>query len=82
MRPIRAMYENRHLIFPDGSEPEGRMEVVVVFPDSGESAPARDKDAGKRFVEKWSGVLKGENIEGWKDQKADYLMDKSRENIA
>ncbi|MBU4272489.1 MAG: hypothetical protein KKE86_04080 [Planctomycetes bacterium] len=52
------------------------MEVIVVFPDPGESAPARDKDAGKRFVEKWSGVLKGENIEGWKEQKIAELEKK------
>ena len=76
MRPVRAMYENGHLIFPDGSGPEGRMEVVVVFPDPGESAPVRDKDAGKRFVEKWSGVLKEENIEGWKEQRIAELEKK------
>lgn len=76
MRPVKATYENGHLIFPGGSGPEGRMEVIVVFPDPGESAPARDKDAGKRFVEKWSGVLKGENIEGWKEQKIAELEKK------
>jgi hypothetical protein len=69
MRPIKAVYENGHLMFPDGTAPDGRMEVVVVFPDQSEPAPPRDKDAGKRFVEKWSGVLKGVDIEGWKEQR-------------
>jgi hypothetical protein len=56
-------------MFPEGAAPEGRMEVVVVFPDQCEPAPARDKDAGKRFVEKYLGILKGANIEGWKEQR-------------
>jgi hypothetical protein len=69
MRSVKAVYENGHLMFPDGSVPEGRMEVVVVFPDQGESSPPRDKDAGKRFVRQWTGILKGANIEGWKDRR-------------
>ncbi len=69
MRPVKAVYENGHLMFPEGLAPEGRMEVVVVFPDQGESAAPRDKDAGKRFVEKWTGVLKGVDIEGWEEQR-------------
>jgi len=69
MRSVKAIYENGHLRFPDGAAPEGRMEVVVVFPDEAEPDPPRDKDAGKRFVEEWSGVLKGVDIEGWKEQR-------------
>lgn len=69
MRSVKVVYENGHLIFPDGSGSEGRMEVVVVFPDQGEPIAPRDKNAGKRFVEKWTGVLKGVNIEGWKEQR-------------
>ena len=69
MPSVKAIYENGHLVFPEGNGPEGRMEVVVIFPDKSESAVHRDKDAGKRFVEKWSGVLKGVNIEGWKEQR-------------
>ena len=82
MRPVKVVYENGHLIFPEGSGPEGRMEVVVVFPDQGEPVAPRDKNAGKRFVEKWTGVLKGVNIEGWKDEKAEYLKGKPSENPA
>ena len=69
MRSVKVVYENGHLIFPEGSGPEGRMEVVVVFPEQSEPVAPRDKDAGKRFVEKWTGVLKGVNIEGWKEQR-------------
>ena len=47
----------------------GRMEVVIVFPDQSKLSPPRDKDAGKRFVKEWSGVLKGVDIEGWKEQR-------------
>jgi hypothetical protein len=47
------------------------MEVVVIFPDQGRPAPPRrkDKNAGKRFMQKWKGVLKGVNTEGWKEQR-------------
>ncbi len=76
MRPIKAVYDNGHLMFPDGAAPEGRMEVVVVFPDQCEPAPAPDKDAGKRFVEKWSGILKDSDIEGWKEDRIAYLEKK------
>lgn len=73
MRSVKAVYENGHLMFPDGPAPEGRMDVVVVFPDQlpdqGEPSPPRNKNAGKEFVEKWSGVLKGVDIEGWKEQR-------------
>jgi hypothetical protein len=70
MRPVKAVYENGHVIFPGESAPEGRMEVVIVFPDEGESPSLNpDKDAGKRFVEKWSGALKGVDIEGWKERR-------------
>jgi hypothetical protein len=78
MRTIKALYENGHLMFPEGVAPEGRMEVVVVFPDHAEPTAPRDKDAGKRFVEKWSGVLKGVNIEGWKEQRIAELEKKHR----
>ena len=69
MRRIRAVYEDGLLLFPEGPAPKGRMDVVVVFPDQGDRAAARDKDAGKRFVEKWAGILKGVDIEGWKEQR-------------
>jgi hypothetical protein len=70
MWAVTAIYDNGHLAFPEGTYPEGRMEVVVVFPDQAEPCPPRDKEAGKRFVEEWSGILKGTDIEGWKDRKA------------
>ncbi len=69
MLPVKAVYDNGYLTFPEGSTPEGRMEVVVVFPENEETPPVRDKDAGKRFVKKWSGVLQGADIEGWKEQR-------------
>jgi len=36
------------------------------------------KQAGKRFVEKWTGVFKGSSIEDWKDQKANDLQEKHK----
>ena len=82
MRSVNAVYENGRLFFPEGDGPEGRMEVVVVFPDQGESAPPRDKDAGKRFVREWSGILKGCDVSNWQDEKAEYLKGKPSENPA
>jgi hypothetical protein len=76
MQSMNAVYENGRLFFPEGNEPEGRMEVVVVFPDKSEPQPPRDKDAGKRFVKKWAGVLKGANIEDWKEQRIAELEKK------
>ena len=82
MRSVKAIYENGHLIFPEGNGPEGRMEVVVIFPDENRVRRPRDKDAGKRFVREWSGILKGCDISNWKDEKAEYLKGKPRENPA
>jgi hypothetical protein len=82
MRPIKAVYEDGHLMFPEGTAPEGRMEVVVVFPDQSEPSPPRDKNAGKRFVREWAGILKGCDVSDWKNQKADYLKGKPSENPA
>jgi hypothetical protein len=76
MRSARAVYENGHLVFPEGDGPEGRMEVVVVFPDKTETNRHHDRNAGKRFVEKWAGVLKDANIEGWKEQRIEELEKK------
>jgi hypothetical protein len=69
MRSMKAVYDNGHLLFPDGNGPEGRMDVVVVFPEKTQPASPRDKDAGKRFVEKWSGVLRGVELDNWKEQR-------------
>ena len=80
MHRIKGLYENGQVTFPDGAAPEGRMDVVVIFPDPREPAPSRDKDAGKRFVKEWSGILKGCDISDWKDQKAEYLKGKPGEN--
>jgi len=82
MPSVKAVYDNGHLVFPEGNGPEGRMEVVVIFPEKKEVTCPRDKNAGKRFVEEWSGILKGCDISNWKDEKADYLKGKPRENSA
>jgi hypothetical protein len=82
MRPIKAVYEDGHLMFPEGAAPEGRMEVVVIFPDQSEPSPPRDKDGGKRFDREWAGVLKGCDISNWKDEKAEYLKGRPSENPA
>lgn len=67
MQTLKAVYENGRLLFPEGTAPEGRMEVVVIFPEQAERSPAdaaepRDKDAGKRFVQECAGVLRGHDI--------------------
>ena len=82
MPSVKAIYENGHLVFPEGTAPEGRMEVVVIFPTRIEPAIYHDKDAGKRFVREWSGILKGCDISDWKDEKAEYLKRKPREDPA
>ena len=71
MRSVKAVYENGHLMFPEGNGPEGRMEVVVVFPDQGEPCPprSRDKDAGKRFVREVVGHPQRCDIEHWKERE-------------
>ena len=76
MRSAKAVYDNGHLVFPEGDGPEGRTEVVIVFPDKTETGRPRDRDAGKQFVEKWAGVLKDTNIEGWKEQRIEDLEKK------
>jgi hypothetical protein len=78
MPSVKAIYEDGQVVFPDGNGPEGRMEVVVVFPDHGQPAPPRgkDKNAGKRFVQKWKGILKGVNIEGWEEERIAELEKK------
>ena len=82
MQPVKAVYEDGRLTFPDGMAPEGRMEVVIVFPDQSEPVTPRDKDAGKRFVQEWAGILKGCDISDWKNERADYLKGKPSENPA
>lgn len=78
MQTMKAVYENGQLSFPEGTAPVGRMEVVVVFPEQTEKKAAdvaepRDTEAGKRFVQEWSGILQGCNIDNWKDEKAEYI---------
>lgn len=86
MRQVNAVYENGRLTLPDGLAPEGRLNVVVTFPDlspnPSEPVPARDKNAGKRFVREWMGVLEGCDVGNWKDEKAEYLKGKPHENPA
>jgi hypothetical protein len=79
MQTMKAVYDNGTLVFPEGVAPRGRMEVVVVFPEQVEAVSnnlieQRDKDAGKRFVREWSGILRGCNIDNWKDEKAAHLL--------
>jgi hypothetical protein len=72
MRSIKAVYDNGHLTLDGGSSPSGRMEVVVIFPGQEESIRPHDKDAGKRFVREWGGILEGCDVRGWKDRKAEH----------
>jgi hypothetical protein len=82
MRSVKAIYENGHLMFSEGTPPLGRMEVVVVFPETGETNPRRNTEAGKRFVQEWAGVLKGCDISRWTDDKAEFVKGTPHENPA
>ena len=75
MIAIKAVFDNGQVVFPPGTLPEGRREVIVTFLDE-ETTEKRDPEAGKRFVEKWGGSLKGMDIGDWKDQKADDILRK------
>ncbi len=76
MRSLRAIYENGQIIFPGGSAPQGKSIVIITFLDDDSSESGRRKDPGKRFVSKWRGVIRGRNVDDWKDQKAEYLKGK------
>jgi hypothetical protein len=75
MIAIKAVFDNGQVVFPPGTLPEGRREVIVTFLDE-ETMEKRDPEAGKRFVEKWCGVIKGADIDNWKDQKAEEILKK------
>ncbi len=80
MRSIKAVYENGHLVFPEGDGPEGRMEVVVVFPDKNQTDHNQAKGSGERFVREWSGILEGCDLGNWQENKADDLKETPSEN--
>lgn len=75
MHTIKGIFENGQIILPEGQYPMGRRDVIVLFPDV-DSPNAKDRTAGKKFVQKWQGILKGCNIDDWKDRKADDLQRK------
>jgi len=75
MIAVKAVFDNGQVVFPPRTRPEGRQDVIVTFLDE-DTTEKRDPEAGKRFIEKWSGVLKGANIENWKDQKAEDISKK------
>ena len=75
MRSVKAVYENGHLVFPETQPPKGRMNVVVTFLED-RGAPEADKNAGKLFVSRWTGIIRDSHIEGWKDHKAERLKEK------
>jgi hypothetical protein len=75
MIAVRAVFDNGQIVFQPGALPEGRREVIVTFLDE-ETPEKRDPEAGKRFVEKWSGFLDGVDIGDWKEQKAEDTLRK------
>jgi hypothetical protein len=75
MIAVKAVYDNGRVVFPPGTLPEGRRDVIVTFLEE-ENTEKRDPEAGKRFVEKWEGVLKGVDIGNWKEQKAEDILRK------
>jgi hypothetical protein len=77
MHTIKGIYENGQVTLPKGQLPSGRQDVIVLFPEIN-NPEGKDLTAGKRFVEKWQGILKGCNIDDWKNQKADDLQRKPR----
>lgn len=77
MHTIKGIYENGRITLPEGQYPPGRRDVIVLFPDV-DGPAGKDRTAGKRFVQKWQGILKGCYIDDWKDRKADDLQRKPR----
>jgi hypothetical protein len=77
MHTVKGVYENGQIMLPEGQYPPGRQDVIVLFPDSSDRSH-HDPNAGKRFVQRWKGILKGCSIVDWRDQKAEYLMRKHR----
>ena len=81
MQLVKAVYDNGHLVFPEGNGPEGTMEVVVVFPDRADRLfPATRTPANGSYGN--GKALKGCDISNWQDEKAEYLKGKPRENTA
>jgi hypothetical protein len=81
MRTIKAVCEDGRIVLPGEKAPKGRVDVVVTIldeetPRSKASTVPRDKNPGKEFVRKWKGILKGESVEGWQDQKAQELIER------
>lgn len=76
MRSLKAVYENGRILLPEREAPQGPIDVIVTFLDEENTAEKPKKDAGKRFVEKWMGVIKGSNIDDWKDRKVKDLLEK------
>jgi hypothetical protein len=77
MHTIKGVYENGQIILPEGQYPSGRRDVIVLFPDMN-NATEKDPNAGVMFVQKWKGILKGCDIENWRDQKVEYLQRKHK----
>jgi hypothetical protein len=75
MLTVKAHYENGQIVLPPGNFPQDSQEVLVTFLNPSLSSSPR-KNAGKQFVAKWKGVLKGCSIEGWREQKAEDLARK------
>ncbi len=73
MRSVMAVYEDGQIRLPEGVNPKGRMNVIITFLEDEHETVERAQEPGKLFVSRWSGVLEGVKIDGWKEQRADDL---------
>jgi hypothetical protein len=81
MQVIEAVCEDGRIILPQDQAPKGRVNVIVTVltptgDDQDEAEPLHDVNAGREFVRKWSGVLQGHNIEGWRERRARDRLEK------
>ena len=55
-----------------------RIEAVISVHEHADrsSPPEASRGAGERFVDRWTGIIQGADVDGWKDAKAAHLREK------
>jgi hypothetical protein len=76
MQSLKAIYEDGHVRFPEHREPKGRINVIITFLEEDGVPSDKAMNAGKRFVEKWAGVIEGRDLEKWRESRTEYLRGK------
>jgi len=76
MQSLKAIYEDGYVRFPGNRGPKGSINVIITFLEKEDSPSGETVNAGKRFVEKWGGVIEGRDIGNWKEGRTEYLRGK------